>query len=108
VNPFSTISSALAYSGGISEIGTLRNIKLIRNNGSTFSFDLYKLLINGDRSDDITIEAGDVIVIGPAEQFITLEGEVRRPAIYEIMEKESLEDLVKFGLGFSQLPIKLI
>ena len=106
VNPFSTISSALAYSGGISEIGTLRNIKLIRNNGSTFSFDLYKLLINGDRSDDITIEAGDVIVIGPAEQFITLEGEVNRPGIYEVMEKESLEDLVKFGLGFSQVANK--
>ena len=106
VNPFSTISSALAYSGGVSEIGTLRNIKLIRNNGSTFSFDLYKLLINGDRSDDITIEAGDVIVIGPAEQFITLEGEVNRPGIYEVMEKESLEDLVKFGLGFSQVANK--
>ena len=106
VNPFSTISSALAYSGGISEIGTLRNIKLIRNNGSTFGFDLYKLLIDGDRSDDITIEAGDVIVIGPAEQFIKLDGEVRRPGIYEVMEKESLGDLVKFGLGFSQVANK--
>jgi polysaccharide biosynthesis/export protein len=102
VNPFSTISSALAYSGGISEIGTLRNIKLIRNNGSTFSFDLYKLLIDGDRSEDITIEAGDVIVIGPAEQFITLEGEVRRQGIYEVTQNETLKDLVKFGLGFSQ------
>ena len=102
VNPFSTISSALAYSGGISEIGTLRSIRLIRSNGSTFSFDLYKLLINGDRSDDITIEAGDVIVIDPAEQFITLTGEVRRPAIYEITANETLEDLVTFGLGFSQ------
>jgi polysaccharide biosynthesis/export protein len=106
VNPFTTISSALAYSGGISEIGTLRNIKLIRNNGSAFSFDLYKLLIDGDRSDDITIEAGDVIVIGPAEQFIKLDGEVRRPAIYEVTKKETLKDLVKFGLGFSQLANK--
>ncbi|MDB3914842.1 SLBB domain-containing protein [Gammaproteobacteria bacterium] len=106
VNPFSTISSALAYSGGISEIGTLRNIKLIRNNGSTFSFDLYKLLIDGDRSDDITIEAGDVIVIGPAEQFVTLEGEVRRQGIYEVTQNETLKDLVKFGLGFSQVANK--
>ena len=106
VNPFSTISSALAYSGGISEIGTLRSIRLIRSNGNTFNFDLYKLLINGDRSDDITIEAGDVIVIDPAEQFITLTGEVRRPAIYEIAANESLESLVKFGLGFSQFANK--
>jgi polysaccharide export outer membrane protein len=102
VNPFSTISSALAYSGGISEIGTLRSIRLIRSDGNTFNFDLYKLLINGDRSDDITIEAGDVIVIDPAEQFITLTGEVRRPAIYEVTANETLEDLVTFGLGFSQ------
>ena len=106
VNPFSTISSALAYSGGISEIGTLRSIRLIRSNGNTFNFDLYKLLINGDRSDDITIEAGDVIVIDPAEQFITLTGEVRRPAIYEITANETLENLVKFGLGFSQFANK--
>ena len=106
VNPFSTISSALAYSGGISEIGTLRSIRLIRSNGNTFNFDLYKLLINGDRSDDITIEAGDVIVIDPAEQFITLTGEIRRPAIYEIAANETLENLVKFGLGFSQFANK--
>ena len=106
VNPFSTISSALAYSGGISEIGTLRSIRLIRSNGKTFNFDLYKLLINGDRSDDITIEAGDVIVIDPAEHFITLTGEVRRPAIYEITANETLENLVKFGLGFSQFANK--
>ena len=45
VNPFSTISSALGYSGGISEIGSLRNIKLIRNDGEIYTFDLYDLLI---------------------------------------------------------------
>ena len=61
VNPFSTISSALAYSGGISEIGTLRKIKLIRNSNEIFYFDLYKLLILGDRSQDITIEAAKVL-----------------------------------------------
>lgn len=100
VNPFSTITNALAYSGGISEIGTLRNIKLIRTNKEVFYFDLYKLLIFGDRSEDITIEAGDVIIIEPANQFINLKGKVVRPAIYEIKSNESLEDLVKFGLGF--------
>ncbi|MDA9143123.1 SLBB domain-containing protein [Gammaproteobacteria bacterium] len=102
VNPFSTISSALGYSGGISEIGTLRNIRLIRTNGKNYSFDLYKLLINGDRSDDITIESGDVIIIDPAQQFINLTGQVKRPAIYEIREGETLDDLINFGLGFTQ------
>jgi protein involved in polysaccharide export with SLBB domain len=102
VNPFSTISSALGYSGGISEIGTLRNIRLIRTNGKTYSFDLYKLLISGNRSDDITIESGDVIIIDPAQQFINITGQVKRPAIYEVREDETLDDLINFALGFSQ------
>ena len=103
VNPFSTISSALGYSGGISEIGTLRNIRLVRNNGETYRFDLYKLLINGDRSDDITIESGDVIIIDPARQFINIAGQVKRPAIYEVRKNETLEDLTRFALGFTQI-----
>ena len=106
VNPFSTISSALAYSGGISEFGTLRNIKLLRNNGDSYNFDLYKLLINGDRSDDITIEAGDVILVDSAKNFISLDGEVIREAIYEVKENETLEDLISFGLGFTKLANK--
>ena len=106
VNPFSTISSALGYSGGISEVGTLRNIKLIRTNGDHYNFDLYKLLITGDRSEDITIESGDVIIINPAEQFINLTGQVKRPAIYEIIEGETLNDLIGFGLGFTQIANK--
>lgn len=106
VNPFSTISSALGYSGGISDIGTLRDIRLIRTNGDTFSFDLYKLLINGDRSDDITIESGDVIIIDAADQFINITGQVKRPAIYEIKEQETLNDLIDFALGFTQIANK--
>lgn len=103
VNPFSTISSALAYSGGISEIGTLRNIKLIRSNNQVFYFDLYKLLINGDKKQDINIQAGDVIVIDPAQQFIELDGEIKRPAIYEIKEDETLKDLINYGAGFTNI-----
>ncbi len=106
VNPFSTISSSLAYSGGISEIGTLRKIKLYRNNGKTFVFDLYKMLINGDRSDDITIEAGDTILVEAASQFTELSGEVIRPGIYEVLESESVYDLIKFGLGFNDVSNK--
>lgn len=106
VNPFSTITSSLAYSGGISKIGTLRDIKLIRKNGDIFSFDLYDLLIKGDRSDDITIEAGDTILIDAANKFISLEGEVIRPAIYEVKENETIKDIISFGLGFTDLANK--
>lgn len=103
INPFSTITSALAYSGGISEIGTLREIKLIRTNGDVHFFDLYKLLLYGDRSEDITIEAGDVIIINAAKQFVRLSGQIKRPAIYEILEDETLNDLIFYGMGFTNI-----
>lgn len=106
VNPFSTISSALGYSGGISEIGTLRKIRLLRASGETYEFDLYELLINGNRSDDITIESGDVIIIDPAKQFINITGQVKRAAIYEIKKDETLNDLINFALGFTQIANK--
>ena len=102
VNPFSTITGALAYSGGISDIGSLRDIKLIRSDGTIFSFDLYDLLIRGDRSNDITIEAGDTILINPASKFIEITGAVRRPAIYEVLEGEIVNNIVEYALGFNE------
>ena len=102
INPFSTITSALAYSGGVSEIGSLRDIKLIRNNKVVLSFDLYDLLIKGDRSKDLTLEAGDTILINAASQFVEVTGAVKRPAIYEILKDETLKDIIDFALGFNQ------
>ena len=102
VNPFTTITGALAYSGGISEIGSLRDIKLIRNNTEIFSFDLYDLLIRGDRSNDINIEAGDTLLINAANQFVEIAGAVKRPAIYEVLEGETFSNLVDFALGFKK------
>ncbi len=101
VNPFTTISNSLAYSGGIQEIGSLRNIRLIRSNGETFKFDLYDLLIDGSRKNDITIESGDVIIVDAATKFINITGMVNRPGTYEITSDESLLDLVKFAMGFT-------
>jgi protein involved in polysaccharide export with SLBB domain len=100
VNPFTTISNSLAYSGGIQQIGSLRNIRLLRLNGDSFSFDLYKLLIDGDRRNDITIESGDVIMVGAASKFISIAGMVKRPGTYEVIPGENLSDLFKFSLGF--------
>ena len=101
VNPFTTISNSLAYSGGIQQIGSLRNIRLIRSNGENFSFDLYDLLIFGDRTNDLTIESGDVIVIDAASKFIDITGMVRRPGSYEIVPGEDLSILLKYALGFT-------
>ena len=100
VNPFTTISNSLAYSGGIQPIGSLRNIRLLRSNGDSFAFDLYKLLIDGDRTNDITIESGDVILVGAASKFINITGMVKRPGSYEVIPGENLSDLLKFSLGF--------
>ncbi len=102
INPFSTITGALSYSGGISEIGSLRDIKLIRKNKEVYSFDLYDLLIRGDRSKDLTIEAGDTLLVNAASQFVQISGDVKRPAIYELKEGETLGDAVDFALGFNQ------
>jgi protein involved in polysaccharide export with SLBB domain len=101
VNPFTTISNSLAYSGGIQQIGSLRNIRLLRSNGDSFIFDLYDLLIDGNRTNDITIESGDVIVVGAASKFISINGKVKRPGTYEILPGEDLSDLMKFALGFA-------
>jgi protein involved in polysaccharide export with SLBB domain len=102
INPFSTITGALAYSGGISEIGSLRDIKLVRSNGTVFSFDLYDLLIRGDRSNDLAIEAGDTILINAASKFIEIKGAVNRPAVYEVLNDEEVGDIINFALGFTQ------
>ena len=103
VNPFTVISNALAYySRGIQTIGSLRNIRLLRSNGDSFSFDLYELLIEGDRTNDITIQSGDVIVIGAASKFINISGMVKRPGTYETLPGEDLSDILKFALGFSR------
>ncbi len=99
VNPFTTITSALAYSGGIQEIGTLRNIKLIKSSGEIYNFDLYDLLIYGDRSNDLTVDAGDTVLIGPASNFVKLTGSINRPMIYETIESDTLDDIIKYGLG---------
>jgi len=101
VNPFTTISNSLAYSGGIQQIGSLREIRLLRSNGDSFTFDLYDLLIDGDRTNDITIESGDVIIVGAASKFINITGAVKRPGSYEIVPGEDLSDLLRYALGFN-------
>ena len=63
VNPFSTLSNVLAYAGGVKDYASLRQINLIKPNGDVHIFDLYDLLIYGDRSRDLTVDAGDTILI---------------------------------------------
>ncbi len=101
VNPFTTISNALAYAGGIEEYGSLREVILIKANGEKTSFDVYDLLIFGDRSKDKVIGAGDTIIVNGTDNHVEIKGSVIRPAIYEYNEEDTYEDLINFALGLN-------
>ena len=78
----------------------LRSIKVIRDSATVKIIDLYDLLINGDTtSSDFVLADGDTILIGGLQSQISIMGEIIRPAIYEIVENSSLEDVLNFALG---------
>ncbi|WP_253948867.1 SLBB domain-containing protein [Pseudoalteromonas sp. TB64] len=96
----SSISHALFVSGGISEIGSLRDIKLKRAGKTIQTLDLYDLLIKGDSSSDVILKPGDVVFIPTVGKQVTVDGEVRRPAIFELKNNESAKDLISMAGGF--------
>ncbi|WP_462147790.1 SLBB domain-containing protein [Pseudoalteromonas gelatinilytica] len=102
----SSITHALFISGGISEIGSLRNIHLKRAGKTIQTLDLYDLLIQGDSTDDVMLKPGDVVFIPAVGEQVTIKGDVRRPAIYELKGGESNKDLMKMagGLNASAYP----
>jgi polysaccharide export outer membrane protein len=101
VSGLATITSALYASGGINTIGSLRDIQLKRRGAVVRRFDLYDLLLRGDTSDDVQLLAGDVIFIPPVAATVAVDGEVNRPAIYEIKGETSVDDLVRLAGGLT-------
>ncbi|MFC6439588.1 SLBB domain-containing protein [Pseudobowmanella zhangzhouensis] len=99
VSSLSTLTNALFASGGVSKIGTLRNIQLKRAGKTVADFDLYELLVNGDTTNDIRLQQGDVIFIPPVSKVVSVDGLVRRPAIYELKQGESLAELLNIAGG---------
>ena len=102
VSSLATVTTALFNSGGVSNIGSLRNIELKRSGKTVVQFDLYDLLVFGDTSADVRLQQGDVLFIPTVKTVVSIDGEVRRPAIYEIKGNESLQDLL--GLAGGLLP----
>jgi len=86
VNALSTLSNAILASGGIKRIGSLRDIQLKRKGKIISHFDLYDLLLQGDTSDDRRLLPGDVVFVPPISTTVGVYGEVRRPAIYELVK----------------------
>jgi protein involved in polysaccharide export with SLBB domain len=100
VSSLSTLTNALFVSGGVSKMGSLRNIQHKRSGNIVTRFDLYELLLKGNTSSDAKLLPGDVIFIPPVGNSVGIRGEVRRPAIFELKENESLNDLLSMAGGY--------
>jgi len=99
VSSLSTISQALYVAGGVSDIASLRSIRLMRAGEVIADFDLYDLLLKGDASDDRILQSGDVVFIPARGDMVTVKGQVKRPALYELKGDETLEDALRFAGG---------
>lgn len=101
ISGLGTITSALFAAGGVKPIGSLRNIQLKRQGALIRTLDLYDLLIRGDTTDDTKLLPGDVIFVPPVGATVSADGELRRPAIYEIKHESTVADLVQLAGGLT-------
>lgn len=102
LSSFSTVFHALYSAGGIKEPGSLRNILVNRNGRNIATVDVYDFLMNGNRSGDIRLEEGDVILVPSYKTLVKVNGKVKRPMFFELKEGESLANLIEYAGGFAQ------
>jgi polysaccharide export outer membrane protein len=101
VSGLSTITSALYATGGVKTVGSLRDIQLKRAGAVVRRMDLYDLLLRGDTSDDAKLLPGDVIFIPTVSATVAVDGEVNRPAIYELKGETSVADVIQLAGGLT-------
>lgn len=101
VSSLSTITQALFVAGGVNDIGSLRNVQLKRKGRLVGSLDLYDLLMRGDASGDLSLHSGDVVFIPSVGGLVSVTGEVRRPAIYELKQNETMADVIAMAAGLN-------
>jgi protein involved in polysaccharide export with SLBB domain len=99
VSSFTTLTNLLFVSGGVSEIGSIRNIQVKRDGRTISSFDLYDVLLQGDTSKDVLLRQGDTIFIPLIEGRAAVYGSFRRPHLFELKEGDTLGDLISFAGG---------
>jgi polysaccharide biosynthesis/export protein len=99
IGSFATITDALVMVGGASGIGSMRHVQLRRGNKLVTTFDLYDLLLKGDKSKDVILQSGDVIFVPVTGPLVGIAGNVKRPAIYELKDKHDLQNLVSYAGG---------
>ncbi|MEZ5512794.1 MAG: SLBB domain-containing protein [Steroidobacteraceae bacterium] len=101
VSGLATITTALFASSGVKPIGSLRDIQLKRQGATIRRLDLYDMLLRGDTSDDAKLLPGDVIFVPPVGSTVSVDGEVRRPAIYELKNNAEIADLLQIAGGLT-------
>ena len=101
LSSFSTVFHALYRAGGIVEPGSLRDISVVRNGKTVATVDVYDFLTNGNRSSDIRLEEGDVILVRPYKVMVKAEGKLKRPMYFEMKPGETFSDLLTYAGGFA-------
>ena len=101
LSSFATVFHALYKAGGITDIGTLRNIRVLRGGREIASVDVYKYLFDGDSKDDIRLEEGDIVLVPPYDLLVEVTGRIKRPMRYELEAGESLTQLLSYAGGFT-------
>ncbi len=102
LSAFTTMLNALYVAGGIKENGTLRQIKIVRQGKLHSTLDLYPFLVEGNLIDEGWLQEGDVVLVGPYTNRITLIGAVKQSGRFELKEGETLADLIRYAGGFSE------
>ncbi|RXM43999.1 SLBB domain-containing protein [Flavobacterium sp. YO64] len=102
ISSLATVYNALHLAGGPGKNGSYRNIELIRNNKVYRNIDIYRFLVKGDQSDNVGLKDNDVIRIPAYNQRVVVEGEVKRPGIFEMKNREKFSDLLNFASGFNE------
>ena len=101
LSAFSTVFHALYRAGGVSNIGSLRNVKVSRGGKIVATVDVYQFIMQGKTRDDIRLEEGDVIIVPAYDALVQITGNVKRPMRYEMKKDETLSTLLKYAGGFT-------
>ena len=101
LSSFSTVFHALYRAGGVSDIGSLRNVQVTRNGKTVAKVDVYDFIMKGKTQDDIRLQEGDVIIVPAYEALVQISGNVKRPMKFEMKKNETLATLISYAGGFS-------
>lgn len=100
LSAFSTVFHALYRAGGVNNIGSLRDIRLVRNGETIEHLDVYEFIMQGKMNDDVRLQEGDVIIVSPYQSLVEIVGKVKRPMYYEMKPAETVASLLKYAGGF--------